>query len=164
MRILKKALCTTLALLTITAGASLPNTVGAKPLTPTTGIVQMIDANAATVRTGRFNSWNWTGYTYINSTNIKKSPKIKICTFDAIGHRSGGTIDIQIFSSNGKLLKTYYTKGTVCYISLPKGYSRYKIRIRPHNYGSGIIGTGRNWTNIGKCVMWSIDAYSYCYV
>lgn len=164
MKKTKKALCTALAVLTVATGVSLPSAVGSSSLDSKPGIVQMIDANAASVKTGRFNNWKWTGYTYVYSTNTRKSPKIKICTFDLAGWRSGGTIDIQIYSSNGRLLKTYNAKGTACNITLPKGYSCYKIRIRPHSYGSGVIASGRNWTNIGKCVMWSMDAKSYCYL
>lgn len=164
MKILKKALCTSLAVLSIAAGASLPSAVSPDAYDSKPAIVQMIDADAACdYRTGYFNGYsNWTGYTYVYSNNIKKKSKVKICTFDQMGWRSGGNIDIKVYSPSGKCIKSLTDIDTSYTLSLPKGYSYYKIKIKPHNYGNSIWGQGKNFTNRGACVMWSIDAKSNC--
>ena len=138
-------------------------------------IVTTMEASAkAAVKTGCFQSPNpnkWTGWTYINATQGKnwkgqkyyKTPKIKICTFSIAGWRSGGTIDVQGYTSSGKLVKTYNKLQTAANIKLPGGYANYKVRLRAHDYGSGIIGAGRSFENFGACVYWSIDTTNNCY-
>lgn len=135
-----------------------------------TSIVQMLDANAVDVRKGRFNNSNWSGWTYIYANQgrdwrgnwYNKTPKIKLCTFDLCGWRSGGTMDVEVQTSSGKYIGTYViSSGNK--LKLSGGYWSYRVRIKPHNYGSGIWNSGRNFTNIGKCVYWSIDSSTNCY-
>lgn len=157
MKKTKKALCAVMAALTLFTGTTFAPEISSHIMTEPVSVIQSVDANAASVTRGRFNGSNWTGYTTVYSSNTRKTKSIKICTFDVVGCKSWGTIDYEVYSGNKRIASNYNGKGTDAYISLPKGYSSYKIRIRPHNYGSGIIAKGRNFTNTGKCVMWSID-------
>ncbi len=172
----KKLVGVLLAGIMTVSAVGAPTTMTKLGLTEPVSIVQTIEADAANVavKRGRFQSPNsnkWTGWTYINATQGKKwngkkyykKPKIKICTFDLMGWRSGGTIDVQVYTSSGKFVKTYNKLQTAAYITLPGSYSGYKVRVRAHNYGSGIIGAGRTFENDGRCVYWSIDATSNCY-
>jgi len=154
----KKALCSAIAVLTLFTGVSIPSNVSSDNGMKSSSIVQVMDADASSssVVRGRFNGQYWTGLVNICSPNPNKPCKIKICTFSADGWRSGGTIDYVVYS-NGRYVTQRYGVGTVAYVKLPAGYSCYQIKIKPHNYGSGIIASGRNFTNSGKCSMWSID-------
>ena len=179
MKKMKKALCTALAVLTVATGASLPSAVSSGSFDSKPGIVQMIDANAATdVRRGRFNNngCSWTGYTYIYATQgrnwrgqwYNKTPKVKLCTFDAMGWRSGGTMLVEVCTSYGKYIGTYKVKSG-SKLTLPGGYSGYKIRIARYIFNYGNSSTARirasadNFSNSGACQMWSIDASTNCY-
>lgn len=164
MKILKKTMCTSLAVLTIATGAFLPSAINPEKYNSKPAIIQMIDADAAcAVRTGNFNGYNnWTWYTYVYSKNTKKKATVKICTFDQMGWRSGGNIDIKVYSPNGNCIKTLTDIDTSYTLVLPKGYSYYKIKIKPHKYGNSIWGQGENFLNMGRCVMWSMDAKSNC--
>ncbi len=127
-----------------------------------------IEANAADVRRGYFNNGgaSWTGWTYIRATTGRnwrgqtyyKTPKVKMCTFDLMGWRSGGTMSVEVYSTSGRYVGTYkVSSGSK--LTLKGGYSGYKIRIKRYMYNSA----ARNFTNTGKCVMWSIDASNNCY-
>ncbi len=164
MRFFKKAMCTSLAVLTITVGASLPKAIAPETYGSSSAVIQIIDADAAcAVKKGYFNGYSyWTGDIRVYSKNMSKKAKLKICTFDKAGWRSGGNIDIKVYSPNGSCIKSLTNIDTSYTLTLPKGYSYYKIKIKPHNYGNSIWGQGKNFTNIGKCVMWSMDAKSNC--
>lgn len=114
------------------------------------------------VITGRFNGYNWTGSTTVHSCNTKKTCKIKICTFDIAGWWNYGKFDYQVYG-DGRYIGTYNNKSRGTF-TLPKGYNTYSVRLRIHNFGSGIIAGGNNFTNQGKCVYWSIDGGTNCWV
>lgn len=156
MKKTKRTLCSVLAALTLFTGTAFAPEISSYMKSEPVAIVQSVDANAASVIRGCFNGSNWTGFVNVYSSNTRKTKKIKLCTFDMIGWRSNGTIDIQVYSGN-KCIYSKYKVQTVANLYLPKGYSSYKVRIRPHNYGSGWFAKGRNFENTGKCVMWSID-------
>ncbi|MBR6622297.1 MAG: hypothetical protein IKK91_00115 [Ruminococcus sp.] len=164
MRFFKKAMCTSLAVLTITVGASLPKAIAPEAYGSAPAVIQVMDADAAcAVKTGYFNGYDyWTGYTYVYSKNTNKKAKVKICTFDNMGWRSGGNIDIKVYSPNGSCIKSLTDIDTSYTLTLPKGYSYYKIKIKPHRYSNSIWGQGENFLNMGRCVMWSMDAKSNC--
>lgn len=113
---------------------------------------------------GCFNSSGWSGFTTVNSSNTKKSCSIRICTFDGLGYRSGGTVDVEVFDSRGKYIKGFYGSGSSKNFTLPKGYSSYRVRIQCHSFGSGIFNSGKTFKNVGKCIYWSIDGKTNCWV
>ncbi|MBR4101443.1 MAG: hypothetical protein IKK51_06170 [Oscillospiraceae bacterium] len=127
-----------------------------------------IEANAADVRKGYFNNGgtSWTGWTYIKANTGRnwrgqtyyKTPKVKMCTFDGMGWKSGGTMSVQVYSTSGAYVGTY-TVNSGSKLTLKGGYSGYKIRIKRQMYNS----TAKNFINAGKCIMWSIDASKNCY-
>ncbi len=127
-----------------------------------------IEADAVDVRTGRFNNGgeSWTGWTYVEAKSGKnwrgqkyyKTPKVKICTFNSMGWRSGGTMSVQVYSTSGAYVGTYKVKSGDK-IKLNGGYSGYKIRIKRYVFNK----FAKDFDNTGKCVMWSIDASKNCY-
>ena len=159
MKKTKRTLCSVMAALTLLTGTAFAPEIRSYIKSEPVTIVQSVNANAASVVTGNFNYTNWTSYTNIYSKNTKKS-KIKLCTFDLGGWRSGGTIDYEVYSNGKRVDYNFYGVRTATNITLPKGYENYKIRIRPHKYNSG----ARNFENNGRCVMWSIDSKSNCWL
>lgn len=107
---------------------------------------------------GCFNGYNWTGKTTIHSNNTNKKCKIKICTFDLAGWWNYGKFDYEVYG-DGRYIGTYNDKSRGTF-TLPKGYSTYTVKLRIHKSWN----PGWNFTNFGKCVYWSIDGDSNCWV
>lgn len=164
MKKAKRTLCSVLAALMLFTGTAFAPEISSYMKSEPVAIVQSVDANAASVVRGRFNGSDWTGETTIYSSNTKKKVKIKLCTFDAMGWRTSGKVDIEVRSGNKTVYSNYKGLKSVAYITLPKGYSSYKIKIRPHKYGSGWFAGANNFENIGKCNMWSIDSKTNCWL
>lgn len=160
MKILKKALCTSLAVLSIAAGASLPSAVNPDSYDSKPAIVQMIDADAAcAVTTGGFNGDNWSGYTYVYVKNPRKKAKIKVCSFNASGKIKSGKFKVLITTPQDKGFQMVKKVESWDNIKLNYGYSTYKIQICRNNAYMSNKNVNKNRAN---CHWWSIDAKSNC--
>lgn len=166
MKILKKALCTSLAVLSIATGASLPSAVSPNVYDSKPAIVQMIDADAAcAVTTGGFNGDNWSGYTYVYASQYwswgklkTKTPKIKVCAFNANGKIKSGKFTVEITTPQDRGFRATKNITGSSTFKLNYGYSTYKIRIKRNNPWTYKKAN----TNRANCHWWSIDAKSNC--
>lgn len=162
MKILKKALCTSLAVMSIAAGASLPSAVSPDAYDSKPAIVQMIDADAAcAVTTGGFNGDYWSGYTYVYVKNPRKKAKIKVCAFNASGKIKSGKFKVRIATPQDYGFSDYEDVKGSGNITLNYGYSVYKIQICRNNPYQQLNNKKTN-TNRANCHWWSIDAKSNC--
>lgn len=148
-----KLIMSALMALTLTVGT----TTQTLPFTKNTNTAIVAEAANGVIR-GCFNGYNWTGTTTVHSNNTRKACKIKICTFDLAGWWNYGKFDFEVYG-DGRYIGTYNDKSRGTF-TLPKGYSTYKVKLRIHKSWN----PGWNFTNSGKCVYWSIDGGSNCWV
>lgn len=153
MKKITKIIMGVMMALTLTVGTA----TQAFPFTNGSSTAIVAEAANGVVR-GCFNGYNWTGETTIHSNNTNKKCKIKICTFDVVGHWTYGKFDYEVYG-DGIYIGTYNDKSRGTF-TLPKGYSTYKVKLRIHSSWN----PGWNFTNAGKCVYWSIDGGSNCWV
>lgn len=140
-----------------------------------------IEASAVQVKTGRFNGTSYTskvrvyarykGWQY-GRGYIYYIPKIKVCTFDALGWKSSGKYDIAFCpgkSVNGFRNTRWYVcsnKESGHYFEQTQFGNQlpyYDVMIKRHYFGSSGWWDTRDFDNAGKCVYWSIDATRNCY-
>ena len=67
--------------------------------------------------------------------------------------------NIFLMPGDGRYIATYNDKSRGTF-TLPKGYNTYQVKLKIHKSWN----PGWNFTNAGKCVYWSIDGDSNCWV
>lgn len=153
MKRFTKIVMGTMMALTLTVGTA----THTPPFISDNGTAIVAEAANGVVR-GCFNGYNWTGTITVHSNNTRKVCKIKICTFDAAGRGNYGNFDYVVYG-DGRYIGTYNNKSRGTF-TLPKGYSTYTVKLRIH----ASWNPGTNFINMGKCVYWSIDGGSNCWV
>ncbi|MCQ2484013.1 MAG: hypothetical protein MJ168_01620 [Clostridia bacterium] len=114
------------------------------------------------VKTGRFNG---SVVVYLNKDSKGKyqNAKVKICSFSATNIKNNATIHIKLYDLKNKYICEFdTTSGSK--INLGNDHSGYKIVMSAKQKSGNSISTQSwNWTNLGKCYYWSVDATSNCH-
>lgn len=94
-----------------------------------------------------------------------KTATVKITTYDQIGWKSNGKINVKLTDGNGNYIGTYQKKSGDT-IKLGNDHSSYRIYIskyeEPVNGFWAFIKSGNNFTNSGKCVSWKVSNNKNC--
>ena len=115
-------------------------------------------------RTGRFdNGHTAKGFTVVRLNDLRKNGYIRICTYDQCGYKSGGKIHVTLRNAAGRWICEFDTTSGAK-LKLGNNYNTYRVYIARKTYPNTVIGNGDDFINSGKCVFWSIQAVSNCYM
>jgi hypothetical protein len=159
MKVDKKKLIATLTTgMMLCSALAIPTAQGESVLT-TTGIVQTVDASAVTVKKGGFsNGTAWASPYYLQNLYVSsytswgktkyRSPKIKVCSFNAQGKKTSGKITVRITTPENKgwYKDIKFNSGQTK--SIDYGYTKYNIQVRR---------TNTSGNNVENCYWWSVD-------
>jgi len=116
----------------------------------------------------KFNSNGYCTVTISQNLMQKKNYKtatVKILTYDGLGKKSSGNINVKLTDGRGNYIGTYKKKGGDT-IKLGNDHSSYRIYItayqEPVTGIFGFIKSGNNFTNLGKCVTWKVTNNKNC--
>ena len=128
-----------------------------------------VSASAATWRTGNFNRSHNSGYTTVYLSNAKKNGYIKIHTYNCVkGNHTGkcagagetnAKLKVTFLTTSGKWITQFNTTSKTK-LKLGKDHKAYKINIAVRQD----LGSAANFTNLGKCSHWAIEAVSNTYI
>jgi len=115
-------------------------------------------------QTGKFDAgYTARGYTTVALNKNSGNAYIKVYSYDAWGRRTSGQMHVTLRDYNGNWIwEGDVASGTK--LRLGNNYGQYRVYIAKKKYPNTIIGRGDDWTNLGKCDSWGINAVTNCYI